>query len=122
MTTGLSRISCKECLSRLITEASSGIGHKVKKKLEGTVAGMVDVMLLINNEEGRTAEVFIEFKRISTPAAIKPRESQIDTQNKLSSMGYDVYLINNTVFFKMVILKEALQKLRSTASYGNSYL
>ena len=94
----------------------SGIQEKVKKKLMGTVAGMPDVMLLVQNKEGRTFEVFIEFKRISSPKAIKPSEYQIDTQEKIKGMGYEVYLTNNTVFFTKKILGTLLERLKPFAN------
>jgi len=84
----------------------ASIAQKVKKKLEGTVEGMCDVLILVSNAEGKTYEAFIEFKRIGSPSQVKPRDSQIETHNKLLELGYIVHLTNNTVFFKNSILKE----------------
>ncbi|NVM36894.1 MAG: VRR-NUC domain-containing protein [Candidatus Lokiarchaeota archaeon] len=88
----------------------SGIAHKVKKKFEGVIYGFPDVMLLVSNKEGKKYECFIEFKRISSPSAVKPKDNQLETHTTLRELGYDVFVINNAIYFEKVILENIKNK------------
>lgn len=74
------------------------VAMKMKKKREGTVAGMVDVMLITQNKI-----VFVEFKRIGSPSQINPSLEQKEMHQFLSSQGFTVYVINNTAAFERML-------------------
>ncbi len=85
------------------------IGEKVKKKFMGTISGFPDIMILATKGSLKE-EIFIEFKRISNPSSMQLKKQQAESHEKLNSIGYKTYLINNTIFFKE-ILRELLEKL-----------
>jgi hypothetical protein len=75
---------------------------KAKKKREGTIAGAPDVFLV-----GKDSKVFfVEFKRIGSPSTAKAREDQLEIHDFLRSLGFRVFLTNNTIFFEKIICKE----------------
>lgn len=78
-----------------------GIGQKIKKKREGTVAGAPDVMLI-----GKNKIAFVEFKRVGSPSEIEPTQEQKEMREFILSCGFPAYLCNNTVYFDRVICEE----------------
>jgi hypothetical protein len=75
--------------------------RKFKKAREGTISGFPDVMLLVADKNKKKFECFIEFKR---PGITKMTKKQEVVHKDFEKMGYDVHLINNTIYFKKVIL------------------
>ena len=72
------------------------VGNKIKKKLEGTISGFPDVMLLIGE---RSKQIFIEFKEIGG----KVKKEQLEMQEALIRMGFPCHIMNNTIFFKKTL-------------------
>jgi len=72
-----------------------GIGQRNKKKLEGTVSGFPDVMLLV--EGGK--QVFVEFKKVDGKIDAK----QLIMEQKLYALGFKSYMINNTLYFRRIL-------------------
>ena len=72
-----------------------GIGQRNKKKLEGTVSGFPDVMLLV--EGGK--QIFVEFKKIDGKIDAK----QLIMEQKLYALGFKSYMINNTLYFRRIL-------------------
>lgn len=72
-----------------------GVQQRMKKKLEGTLSGFPDVMLLV--EGGK--QVFIEFKKVGGKIDAK----QLEFEQKLYALGFKSYLINNTLYFRRIL-------------------
>ena len=72
-----------------------GVRQRMKKKLEGTVSGFPDVMLLV--EGGK--QVFIEFKKVGG----KIDKKQLIMEQKLYALGFKSYMVNNTLFFRKIL-------------------
>ena len=72
-----------------------GIRQRAKKKLEGTLSGFPDVMLLV--EGGK--QVFVEFKKVGGRIDSK----QLEFEQKLYALGFKSYLINNTLYFRRIL-------------------
>lgn len=113
-----------------------GVRQKVKKKAEGTIAGMPDCMILIwqkeskafslersapmsptdhghsNNIEYNTfckKQIFVEFKKIGSKP---PTKKQLYWHNFLKEKGESVHFCNNTPYFTKVICKEIEEFLK----------
>lgn len=74
-----------------------GNENNQKKKGMGLVKGFTDTMLLIDGHI-----FFVEFKRIKTG---KISDNQKNTHKKISSCGFDVYIIDNYLVFEEVLDK-----------------
>lgn len=86
-----------------------GIGQRIKKAKEGTVAGMTDSLIFASN--GTDAKVWaVEFKRVGSKSEIlgdkKHFQDQLDIINEFNDMGISAYMTNNIIFFENVIFKE----------------
>jgi hypothetical protein len=78
-----------------------------RKKSEGSRKGFPDIsMFLYSAKINLRDTVFCEVKRIGAPSEIHLTEEQLNWFLKLNSMGFNVYITNNPIFFKDVVLKE----------------
>lgn len=81
-----------------IDNGCPSLGMRLRKGREGTVSGFPDVMLI-----GKNKVIFVEFKRINSPAAIEPKPEQKKQHEFLKACGFQVFTTNNTVFFEREI-------------------
>ena len=80
-----------------------GIRQKCKKKAEGTKEGFCDTEMLMGNGK-QTKNIYVEFKRISTPSNVVIKERQQYYHDWLRSIGYEAYITNNPLYFRDIVL------------------
>ena len=105
-----------------------GVTQKMKKKAEGTIAGMPDCMILLwkridNSRDDNSfiddkvvsrlkykrRSIYVEFKKIG---AKPPTEKQTYWHIFFKDKGEFTHFCNNTVYFTKVIMKEIEEFLR----------
>lgn len=59
--------------------------------------------------------IYVEFKRVGVKSAIVIEPEQLAIHKHLESLGFKVYLINNPLYFRDIIMFEVLKIFKNNA-------